>query len=207
MDGPAVDHQLPVYARGSHLVLEGMVSINVKLTLFCLATTPVLWIVSTTFARQVRPAHDRSRELVDEMLLVLTENVRGVQVVQGFARQPEEIAKFRAANRAVRDQRRWITWRVSLFSPTAEMLMTINMAALLGYGGWLVIHDRLALGSGLIVFSGLLQQFSTQVTKVTDLIDNVLQSLAGAQRVFAVLDAPQEIRSKPAARSLSRVNP
>ena len=79
-----------------------------------------------------------------------------MQVVQGFARQPEEIAKFRAANRAVRDQQHWITWRVSLFSPTAEMLMTINMAALLGYGGWLVIHDRLALGSGLIVFSGLL---------------------------------------------------
>ena len=75
---------------------------------------------------------------------------------------------------------------------------------MLAYGGYLVIHGQLALGSGLIVFSGLLQNFSGQVTKVTNIINSVQQSLVGAQRVFAILDWPVEIKSPPRARRLAR---
>lgn len=181
-----------------------MLSIHVGLTLLCLATTPVLWWLSTRFSRRVRPAYNRNRELFDRMLLVLSENARGAQVVKGFARQEEEREKFRQANRAVQDQQQWIFWRVSLFVPTAEFLMSLNQVALLAYGGWLVIDGRLPLGAGLIVFSGLLQQFSAQVSKVTGIINSIQQSLAGAQRVWEILDAPLEVRSPAHARRLPR---
>jgi len=49
---------------------------------------------------------------------------------------------------------------VDLFSPAIGFLTRINMMVLLGYGGWLVAHDRLPLGAGLVVFAGLLEQFS-----------------------------------------------
>jgi ATP-binding cassette subfamily B protein len=71
----------------------------------------------------------------------------------------------------------------------------LNQAILLGYGGWLVIEGALPLGSGLIVFSGLLTQFSAQVTRVTGIVNSVQQSLTGARRVFEILDAPLEITS------------
>ena len=76
----------------------------------------------------------------------------GCRSVKGFSRQEQEIAKFREANRAVRDQQQWIFWRVSLFTPTIEALMSLNLVVLVGYGGYLVIEDRLPLGTGLIVF-------------------------------------------------------
>ncbi len=53
------------------------------------------------------------------------------------------------------------------------------------------------LGTGLIVFSGLLQQFSGQVSKMVNVLNSMQQSLAGARRVFEVLDAPIEIHSPP----------
>lgn len=202
IDGVVLQMVIVVLALGFYLAY--MLTIDVGLTLLCLATTPAIWIFCARFSRAVRPAYAKNRDLVDRMLLVLTENVLGVQVVKGLSRQPEEIEKFRAANAAVRDQKRSIFHRVSLFSPSVELLLAANQLALLGYGGYLVIEGQLPLGSGLLVFSGLLQQFSGQVTKVTNIINSVQESLAGAQRVFEILDAPAEVTSRQGARRLHR---
>ncbi len=196
--------QMVILALSLSCYLAYMLSINSGLTLLCLATTPALWTMSVRFSRTVRPAYDHNRDLSDRMLLTLTENVRGVHVVKGFVRQPEEIEKFRRANRAVRDQQRWIFWRVSLFTPAAEFLLSLNLVALLGYGGYLVLQNRLAMGSGLIVLAGLLQQFAGQVGKMTNIVNSIQQSLAGAGRVFEILDARIEVRSPPGAQRLAR---
>jgi ABC-type multidrug transport system fused ATPase/permease subunit len=70
---------------------------------------------------------------------------------------------------------------------------------LLGYGGWLVAHDRLPFGTGLIVFAGLLEQFSGQINNVANIVNSVQQSLIGARRVFEILDAPVEVKNAPDA--------
>ncbi len=181
-----------------------MLSIHPWLTVACLATTPLLWWTSLIFSRQVHPAYLRNRDLVDDMILKLAETVQGIQVVKGFAREPEEIARFAAANRAVRDQQQNIFWKVSLFTPTVSFFTQVNLTVLLLYGGWLVIHDQLALGTGLVVLAGLLQQFSGQVANMAGLANTAQQSLAGAQRVFEVLDAPVEIQNRPAPRRVPR---
>ncbi len=202
VDGVLVQMAILLLSLGVYL--SYMLRIHVGLTLLCLATTPILWVLGASFSRTVRPAYDRNRVLVDHMLLTLTENVRGAPIVKGFAREPEEMEKFRRSNRAVKDQQQWIFWRVSIFTPTIEFFMSLNLVALLAYGGYLVIHGQLALGSGLIVFSGLLQNFSAQVSKVTNIINSVQQSLVGARRVFEILDWPIEIKSPPHARRLAR---
>ena len=47
------------------------------------------------------------------------------------------------------------------------------MMVLLGYGGWLVVHDQLPLGLGLLTFYGLLEQFSGQVNNVATIVNSV----------------------------------
>jgi ABC-type multidrug transport system fused ATPase/permease subunit len=177
-----------------------MVQLSPSLTLACLATTPVLWLMSALFSRKVQPLYDRNRTLVDRMVQILAESISGAQVTKAFGREAEARARFDAANQACFDQQRGIFWRVSLFSPAVGFLTRINMMVLLGYGGWLVAHDRLPLGAGLVVFAGLLEQFSGQVNNVATIVNSVQQSLIGARRVFEILDAPVEVRSAPAAR-------
>ena len=177
------------------LAFAYMVSLDVPLTFACLVTTPVLAVGAAWFSRLVRPAYVRNRELVDKLIGVLVENVQGAMVVKGFAREREEIAKFAAANGEVREQQRWIFLRLSTFIPALGFLSQVNLIVLLAYGGWLVIHGRLPLGAGLVVFAGLLQQFSNQVLKISDIANSVQTSLTGARRVFEVLDTPVEITS------------
>jgi ATP-binding cassette subfamily B protein len=186
--------------------LAYMLSLHAGLTLACLATTPLMWLVTVIFSRMVRPMYDRNRELVDRVILRLAESIQGIQVIKGFGREREEIARFAADNRAVMDQQRGIFWRVSLFGPTIGYMTQINLVILLAYGGWLVTQDRLALGSGLVVFAGLLQQFSSQVANLTNIANSVQQSLSGARRVFEILDTPVAIESRPGAVRLEAWN-
>jgi len=197
VDGVIIQLVILVLSLVCYLVY--MLRIDAGVTFACLATTPVLWIITVVFSRLVRPAYDRTRELVDRVVLTLAENIQGVHVVKGFGREDQEIAKFGSTLQAVEDQQQQIFWKVSLFTPAIGLLTQLNVVILLAYGGWLVTEERLALGTGLVVFAGLLTQFATQVANLTNITNSIQQSLSGAQRVFAVLDAPIEIQSPPGA--------
>ena len=179
-----------------------MVNIHPMLTLVCLAPVPLLWTLSVTFSRVIRPAYDRNRKLMDHLILTLSENLQGVHVVKGFARTGEEIRKFARDNDEVTSQQQAIFRRVSIYSPTVMMLTQVNLILLLVYGGYLLIHNQINLGTGLIVFAGLLSQFSSQVNNVAAIANSIQQSLSAARRVFDILDAPTEIQTSPTATSL-----
>ena len=182
-----------------------MSNLHVGLMLACLATTPVLLLLATRFSRRIQPAYAHNRTLVEKMVQNLTESIQGIQVTKGFGREREDRERFERSNQEVFDQQRSIFWRVSLFSPSVGFLTRINMLILLGYGGWLVAHDQLPFGTGLVVFAGLLEQFSGQVNQVATLANSVQQALIGARRVFEILDAPIEVRNAPDAIHRTRL--
>ncbi|HEY1107360.1 MAG TPA: ABC transporter ATP-binding protein [Opitutaceae bacterium] len=176
-----------------------MVSLNATLTLCCLATTPLLWLLSAWHTRRTQPEYAQNRTLVEKMVQTFVESIQGIAVTKGSGREAEDRARFEAANNAVLKQQGIIFWRVSLFSPAIGFITRINMMVLIGYGGWLVIQGELPLGTGLVVFAGLLEQFSGQVNNVATIVNSVQQSLIGARRVFEILDAPVEVKNAPDA--------
>jgi ATP-binding cassette subfamily B protein len=194
--------QILILALQLGLAIAYMAAIHVPLTFACLLTTPLLWVGAVWFSRVVRPAYVQNRLLVDHLIDVLSESVQGALVIKGFAREQEQIRKFATANDAVRDQQGWIFWRLSTFVPSLGLLSQVNLVVLLAYGGVLVVRGQLPLGSGLVVFAGLLQQFSNQVFRVSDIANSIQTSLTGARRVFEVLDTPVEIASPPPERAV-----
>jgi ATP-binding cassette subfamily B protein len=203
IDGVIV--QVIVMAISLCLCFVYMVNIHLPLTLACLATTPLLWFIAATFSRAVRPAYMESRARFDRMILVLSENLRGIPVLKGFAREPEAMEHFREANESLREQNFWIFNRTSSYGPAISFLSQVNLVILLGFGGYLVITGKMALGTGLVVFASLLQLFSGQVAGMVNLANNIQDSLTAARRVFEILDTPMDIQSVRNARSLPSV--
>jgi ATP-binding cassette subfamily B protein len=185
------------------LYLVYMLRTHIGLTLACLAFTPLIWIVTTVFSRWARPAYRRHRELVDDMVLAMSEGIRGIEVTKVFGREAPEFERFRRKNAAILDQQQRIFRAVSRFSPTVQFISHLNVTVLLLYGGWLISRDALSLGD-LIVFAGLLQQFSGQISSMAGIVNTLQQSLAAARRVFEVLDAPIEVQSPPNPVELSQ---
>lgn len=183
-----------------------MIRIHPMLTLVCLASTPMIWVLTTRFSKLVRPAYQENRERFDRLILALSENIQGVHVVKGFARQPEQIKSFGKMNNEFRRQQRWIFRQVSFFQPLIHFITHVNMIAMIAYGGYLVVkfeqaHDPVTAAAAgisvgqLLVFAGLLQQFSNQITNISTIVESIQRSLIGAQRVFEILDAPLAVES------------
>lgn len=170
--------------------------IQPALTVACLSVSVPLWGVAHYYSGRLRPGYLRNRELTDQMVLLFSESVRGMQTVKGFAAEPHQMRRFGEDNDRVSAQQRRIFWDLSIFTPGTQMLSHLSLVILFAYGGWLYMQGRIPLGSGLVVFAGLLQQFTGQVANISTLANSVQQSLAAARRVFEVLDTPVEVQSR-----------
>ncbi len=180
--------------------------IHAMLTVACLSVTIGLWWAAHYYSGRLRPGYARNRDLYDHLVLLFTETVRGMQTVKGFAAEPHQLRRFGEANDRVSRQQRRIFLDLSLFTPLTQFLSQLSLVILFAYGGWLYVHGRIALGSGLVVFAGLLQQFNGQVANLTTIANSVQQSFIAARRVFEVLDTPSEVRNRHGARSPGRLS-
>jgi len=179
--------------------------IQPALTLACLSVSVPLWWLAHFYSARLRPGYLKNRELSDQMILLFSESVRGMQTVKGFSAEAHQVRRFEAANDNVSSQQRKIFWDLSVFTPGTQMLSQLSLVILFAYGGWLYVQGKIPLGSGLVVFAGLLQQFTGQVATVSTIANSVQQSLAAARRVFEVLDTPVEVQSKPNAIKPARL--
>jgi ABC-type multidrug transport system fused ATPase/permease subunit len=197
VDGVILQGITTVLTLGAYAVFMGR--IHPGLTGACLGVAVPLAAVTHFYSARLRPEYLKNRELSDRMVLQFTESVRGMQTVKGFAAEPHQVHRFEEANRQVSGQQRRIFWDLSVFAPLTQLLSQSSLVVLFAYGGWLFIQGRIPLGGGLVVFAGLLQQFTAQVANLSTIANSVQQSLTAARRVFEVLDAPVEVRSRPGA--------
>lgn len=180
--------------------------IHVPLTLACLIPMPFIWLSSLQFSRIVRPQYLESRRLFDDLILWLSECVKSPAVVKAFAYEKGALARFEEKNQVFCRQQSRTFHAVSVFAPSIGLLSQGSITILLGYGGWLVMTNRISLGAGMIVFAGLLRQFSAQVANVGNIMNSAQRSLAAAERIFEVLDTQPAIFTAPGAGQLGHMS-
>ena len=203
VDGVVLQGLNMMLTLGAYFVF--MWRIHAALTVACLSVTIGLWWVTHYFSGRLRPAYLKNRELFDRLVELFTESVRGMQTVKGFAAEPHQIRSFEEANRQVSGQQQRIFMDLAIFTPATQILSQLSLVILFSYGGWLYVQGRIPLGTGLVVFAGLLQQFNGQVANITTIANSVQQSFAAARRVFEVLDTPTEVQSRPNAIRCGKV--
>ncbi|MET0284915.1 MAG: ABC transporter ATP-binding protein [Polyangiales bacterium] len=171
-----------------------MLALHPGLTAACLASTPVLALITVRYSRGVLPAHAQMRDRFDHLVLGFSESVHGVQVVKGFAAERTFLGDLLQRNGDVRDSQRSIFNQLSRYIASVDLLVQLNVAVLLLYGGLLVARGTLTVGQ-LMVFAGMLAQLTMHVTTMATIVNTLQESLIGASRVFEVLDTAIEVES------------
>jgi ABC-type multidrug transport system fused ATPase/permease subunit len=196
-----------VLLRGAVLVVSlvvfsaYMLRVHLVLAALCLAPMPAIWFVTRRFSARTQPGYTENRALVDEVALTMNEGAAGMAVTKAFGREKEELSRFAKKNDAVFRQAETLFGNVSQLSAWLSFFPYLSSAALLGYGGLLVARGELSLGN-LVVFAGLLGQFATQVGTLAQITNTLQQSLAGAERVFEVIDAEPVVHNPTEPRAL-----
>ncbi len=185
-------------------IVIAMLVLNVRLALVCLTIIPLMLFITSFFARRARRAFRTTRETVGSVTAGLQEEIVGVREAQAFNRTEVNIERFRernAANRAANVQAVAIT---SAFAPAVDMLSTLATAVVIGYGGYLVYTGSLSVGL-LAAFLIYVQQFFRPVQLASQVYTQAQSALAGAERIYTILDEEPEPADPPDAPELDRV--
>lgn len=172
-------------------IIVAMLALNVGLALACCTLIPVMLATTWIFAARARRAYRKTRQTVGNVTAELQEEIVGVRQAQAFNRTDANIQRFRNRNAANRDANVAATGITSAFSPVIDVLSTLVTALVIGYGGYLVLDGRLTVGL-LAAFLIYVQQFFRPVQLAASTYTLMQSALAGAERVFGILDEQRE---------------
>jgi len=185
-------------------IIVAMFSLRWDLALASFAILPVMLLATSVFAKRARTAFRLTRETIGDVSSELQENIAGVREVQAFARERTNVAEFRQVNRANRDANVQAQTLTSAFSPALDVLSTAALAIVLGYGGWLVMRGVATIGL-VVAYMTYVQRFYRPIQMISSLWTQFQSAVAGAERIFELIDTKPEVVDAPDAVELPPV--
>ena len=182
-------------------IVASMLGLNWRLALASFTVLPAMFLTTTVFSRRARAAFRRTRQTIGQVSAELQENIAAVREVQAFTREGANIAEFEAINAANRDANVQAQSILSAFSPALDVLSTIALAIVAGYGGYLALnYDPPLVSVGVIVsFLIYVRRFYQPIRGIANLYAQLQAAVAGAERIFELLDTRPEITDAPDA--------
>ena len=185
-------------------VLTVLLLTNWKLALITCAPIPLILISGVIFSRKVRPFFRISQKRMGEFSGKLQDNLSGLHEIQSFGREEYETDRVDQKNFAHVKAMLQALKISAIFHPSVEFISSIGTVLVVAFGGYLAYRESLSV-EDIVSFVLYLSLFYMPITGLANLLESMQQSLAGAERVLAVLDAPVEIKDKPGAIELKNV--
>jgi ATP-binding cassette subfamily B protein/subfamily B ATP-binding cassette protein MsbA len=179
-------------------ITVGMLILNWQLGLAVLVMVPVLIWVTRTFSRWARQAFRQTRETIGDVSAELEEELGGVKVAQAFNRTERNVQRFAQRNAANRDANINANAITSAFSPTMDLLSTLDLAIVAGMGGVMAIRGVISVGT-VVAFLQYVQNFFRPIQAVSQLWTVAQSAFAAAERIFGLIDREPLITDSPDA--------
>src|SRR5437660_6486583 len=181
-------------------ILVIMLRMNWKLALITFAVLPVIFWAPQLFRDKVRDSYRRIRVAIARINAHLQEHVSGMMVLQLFNREKRAFQRFSEVNRSHMDAFKDAILAYAVYYPVVEILSSIAVASIVWFGGLDVIRGLTTLGV-LVAFMQYAQRFFRPIQDLSEKY-NILQSaMASSERVFKLLDTPEEITSPAITKS------
>jgi len=184
-------------------VLTILLTINWKLALYTCAPLPLILISGFVFSKKVRPYFRIQQKKMGEFNGKLQDNISGIHEIQSFGREDYETEKVDEKNM---DQVHAMLKALKIsavFHPTVEFISSIGIILVVGVGGLLAYYEGLSL-EVIVAFLLYLGMFYAPVSGLANMLESIQQSMAGAERVMAILETESEIQNKENAIDLGK---
>src|SRR6476660_7672296 len=176
---------------------------NWKLALISLAITPVLVVVAYRYSHVTHPTLREVQQKLADVATVAEENIVGVHVVKSFAQEPQESAKFHARSEAVFRQTVKANRQRATYVPLISWVPLLAQAAVLLVGARMVASGELSTGT-FVAFNLYLSMLIMPLRSLGMWIGQAQRATASGERIFQVMDEPEEVADAPDAVQLPR---
>ncbi len=185
-------------------ILVAMFLLSWQLAIGALILIPLMLAITGFITRRSRVAFREVQRNLGVLNAVMQENIAGIQVVQAFARAGDTIAQFQNANEANRVSGVKADIITAVLGPMFTTMSTITIAATALLGGWLALRDIVTVGI-IATFVVYIMNFFRPMRAIAMLYNHLQSALAGAERIFEVLDTSPSVQDDPGASPLSNI--
>ena len=186
-----------------YLVL--MLNISWELALFSVLFLPMVGLIIGNIVKKLRKPASKSQQRMGDLVSVLDESLGGIKIVKTYTATDYIKDKFHSLNQNLASTLLWMARRQQLASPMSEFLGITAVAIILVFGGSLVMNGSLS-AAGFIAFIAAFSQITRPVRAFIDQFANINQGVAAGERIFAVLDAENEIKDAADAEEFKGFN-
>jgi ATP-binding cassette subfamily B protein len=175
-----------------------------RLALATLAVIPLMSIATVIFRVRSTRAYRAVRERLGLVTATLAEDIAGIRVVQAFTREKANTENFKAVTERYRDSNMQTVVLSGLYFPFVDLLSSIALAVVLGYGGHLYFNGDVTLGT-LFAFMLYVQNFFDPVQQLSQLYNTFLSATAALDKIMDVMEEEPEVLDRPGAEPLPHV--
>src|ERR671922_198603 len=174
-----------------------------RLALATLAVIPLMSVGTVIFRARSARAYSAVRERLGLVTPTPAEDIAGMRIVQAFTRERTNIRNFREVSERYRDSNMETVVLNGLYFPFVDLVSSVALAVVLGYGGHLYFQGDVTLGT-LFAFMLYVQNFFDPVQQLSQLYGTFLSATAALDKIMDVLDEEPEVVDKPGAKPLPR---
>ncbi|MCB9134537.1 MAG: ABC transporter ATP-binding protein [Anaerolineales bacterium] len=185
-------------------VASAMFLINVRLAIVSLIILPFMVVISQWVAKRTRRGFREQQEQLGALNGLIEETVTGQRVVKAYGREGTVIHEFDQTNAKLRTASTRAQIFAGLLGPLSNLVNNVGFALVAGAGGWMAVQGLATVGT-IASFVSYARQFSMPLNQIANLYNAIQSALAGAERVFEVIDESSEIVDDPHALPLETI--
>jgi len=204
--GAVLSQNITALTRSSLLIvgiIVAMFMLNTWLALASLLIFPIMVVITSYVGKKVRSIFRSLQKNMGRLNGVMQETLTGQKAVIVFGQQESSNRKFNKANSDVREMGTRAETYTMAFRPLMGILSNANIAIVAGVGGWMALQGLATIGT-ISVFIAYSRKFSDPLRQFSNLYNSIQSALAGAERVFEILDTEPEIKDAPDAVTVDR---
>lgn len=190
----------------SLLIIIGMVimmlAINVPLAIVSLVVLPLTAYFTRYIARQTRQGFRDQQESLAMLNGHIEETITGGKVIRAFGREQSVIDEFVKRNERLRSAAIHAQTYGGMMGPGSNMIYNFGFVLIASTGGWFALHQIVTIGV-IATFLTYTQQLRRPMNDLANMFNAIQSALAGAERVFSILDEPSEINDGQDAVTLA----
>lgn len=169
------------------LVIGTMFYLDPQIALITLIPVPILVWATNIFKNAIKKAFQDVRKEVSKLNAFVQEHVSGMNIVQIFHREEEEMKRFKAINRRHKEAHVKTVWANSIFFPVVEILSASSLSILVWWGIGSALDEQVTQGE-LLAFILLLHMLFRPIRQLADRFNTLQMGMVAAERIFDVMD-------------------
>ncbi|MFT9601125.1 ABC transporter ATP-binding protein [Mesobacillus sp.] len=185
--------------------LAVMIWLSPLLTLVTMIIVPLMFMGMKWITSRTGRLYKEQQRRLGEMNGYIEETISGQKIIKSFSQEPKVIEEFRIKNKKLKESGYWAQTFTGFIPKLMNMLNNLSFTIVAAVGGYFALQGYVSIGT-IVIFTEYSRQFTRPLNDLSNQFNTLLSAVAGADRVFDIIDTEEETIDQKGAAPLQNIN-